>query len=121
MDEISLVKHLLKLYDVANKRGLLQLEDYRKNYDNNSNEQLNNDMYVFCLNAVIDNHPWFLKTIEYLKINRSCEEHIIIKGFEMIFEHTKSINDAANILGLMLEHSKFEYELLGEEYFNNNN
>jgi hypothetical protein len=107
MNEILLIKHLLKLCDIANKCGILQL----KNYKNESNEWLNNSMYSYCLDEILRDIN-FLDTAKYLKLNRNREELIIITGFELIFEHDNTIYDVAKILGSMMEQPKIFSELL---------
>jgi uncharacterized protein len=50
MNGISLVKHLINLYDISIKNGLLQLEDYH----NESNEYFKNPIYAYCLDFTLD-------------------------------------------------------------------
>jgi len=102
MNELKIVNHLIKLFDIAQKNGILQLEEnYEKLF-------IKNDLYKFCLRKVLDNN--FKESYKYLKYNRNRKEIIIIEGFKFIsfLEKNKNfpINKIINKLSSLMKNPK---------------
>ena len=99
MNEISLVKHIIKLYKIAQECGILQLEDYNEN----TNRWKKNKLYSYCLQSVLNGID-FSKIARYLELDRNRYELIIIKWFEFISSLNYSVNEVTTMLGAMLKY-----------------
>jgi len=106
MDQILLIKHLIKIIEIAHKNGILQLEDF----NTEENEWLSHPIYSYCLKAILSG----AKIPDEVKLLRNREELIIIRGFEFIDKQLPdySIINIANTLGSMLEKPLLIYEFI---------
>ena len=105
MKEIKLIKHLIFLFEIGKKAGLLQLEDY----NNKKNKWLKNPMYAYCFEAALAG----VKLPDELKLLRNRNELIIIRGFEYIKDVKEyTVADIAKTLGSMLKKPLPLYKLL---------
>ena len=110
MNEFSLAKHLIFLFDTAQKNGLLQLESF----DVPSNKWRKNRIYAYCLRSVL-NGVELSEISSYLQLYRNRIELIIIKGFEFISRYREvDIHDVATSMGSLLKSPKFMHEMMKE-------